>query len=207
MSKEHTYQTISTHSYSNLSEIIHVWINKRKFILHSMNKVVLAIPLAVVMAVSMIVTPSAYASWVTFTDPSDAADDNFDIRTVGITDDGNLRLTVDGTAGGTTPSDASQEDLVYAYVFVTDAGIIAVTSHQAEDSAQVDDDIKWHTHRVTLDGDGCVTSIEDFGKAKLKGNRLQVLQTGATTIDAALTAELTINGGVCVTAVFDIATP
>jgi hypothetical protein len=160
--------------------------------------------LAAALVVSMIATPAAYASWATIEDASDFANDDFDIRTVGITDDGNLRLTVDGTAGGTIPS--SDATKVYAYVFVTDvAGLIAVTSHQAEDSGQVGNDLEWHTHLVTLDDSGCVATISDFGKAKLQGNRLDVLQTGATSIGAALTAELTISGGVCVSALWDLA--
>lgn len=65
--------------------------------------------------------------------------------------------------------------------------------------------MEWHTHRVTLDSSFCVTSIEDFGKAKLKDDRLTVLQTGASTVNGALTAELTIGSGVCVSNVFDLA--
>jgi len=76
----------------------------------------------------------ALAAEGTVNDPSDYNTNNdFDIRTVRITDDGNLRLTVDGTVGGTRPDEVSQANLVYAYVFIADAGIIAVTSHQAED--------------------------------------------------------------------------
>lgn len=161
--------------------------------------------LTAILAISMIVTP-AFAAQTLVTDNSgDAANEDFDILSVQAAGDGNLRLTVDGTAGGTTPSDASQAALVYAYVFITDAGIIAVTSHQAEDSAQVGNDLEWHSHRVTLDSSFCVTGIEDFGKAKLHDNRLTVSQTGAKEVAGALTAELTIDEGVCVSKVFDLA--
>jgi len=161
---------------------------------------------ASILALSAIVAP-ALASWATVDDPSDYnTDNNFDIRQVGITADGNLRLTVDGTVGDTIPSAQSQADLVYAYVFITNDGIIAVTSHQAEDSNQVGNDLEWHSHRVTLDSNFCVTSIEDYGKAKLHGDRLDVLQTDATTVSGALTAELTISGSqVCVSDVWDTA--
>jgi hypothetical protein len=110
-----------------------------------------------------------------------------------------------GDAGGTKPSAPSLSDKVYAYVFVTNVGIVAVTSHRAEDSSQVSNDLAWHSHRVTLDKSNCVTSIEDFGKARVEDDWIHVANTGATSIDAILTAELTINGGVCVTQVFDSA--
>src|SRR5574338_46093 len=159
--------------------------------------------LAALLAVSMTMTP-AFASWASVNDPSDFdANNNFDIRQVGITSDGNLRLTVDGTVGATRPDGAGQENLVYAYVFATDVGLIAVTSHAVEDSGQVGNDLEWHTHRVTLDENFCVTGIEDFGKAKLQGNRLDVLHTGATSVAGALTAQLTVDGGVCVSDVWD----
>lgn len=147
----------------------------------------------------------AFAAQTLVTDDSGVASNaDFDILTVQAAGNGNLRLTVDGTAGGTT-SDVSQAALVYAYVFITDAGIIAVTSHEAEDSAQVGNDLEWHSHRVTLDGSFCVTGIEDFGKAKFHDNRLTVSQTGITQVVGALTAELTIDEGVCVSQVFDLA--
>lgn len=178
-----------------------------------MNKTaVVSGPLAAILAVSMVLTP-AFASWASITDGNDAANDDFDINQVGITDGGNLRMTVFGTAGGTTPSSASQAYLVYAYVFNSNAGLIAVTSHQAEDSAQVGNDLEWHTHRVTLDTNNCVSTIEDFGQAKLSGSRIDVLGTGATSVAGALTAQLTITPdkphtsanefSVCVTGVFD----
>ncbi len=168
--------------------------------------VVVASSLAAILAVSMVVTPSAYALTNLITDPEgDVTNGNpdFDIKRAGITDTGKLRVVVFGEAGGTKPSAPSLDDKVYAYVFVTDVGIVAVTSHRAEDSGQVVNDLAWHSHRVTLDGSGCVSSIEDFGKARLIDDHIHVRDTGATSIDAVLTAELTINGGVCVTDVFD----
>ena len=38
-------------------------------------------------------------------------------------------MYVEGEAGGTTPHDTGEENLIYAYVFFTDAGLYAVTSH------------------------------------------------------------------------------
>ncbi|HEX2014479.1 MAG TPA: hypothetical protein VLA68_04555 [Nitrososphaera sp.] len=174
-----------------------------------MNKTVPAITgFIVAVLVGTVLTPAAYATPGPITDPKgDVTNGNpdFDIRRAGITDTGKLRMVVQGEAGGTRPSGSSQENLVYAYVFATDVGIVAATSHRAEDSGQVGNDIAWHSHRVTLDGSGCVSSIEDFGKARLNGQNLYIANTGATEIEAVLTAELTINGGVCVTDVWDSA--
>jgi len=182
-----------------------------------MKTLVLTASLAAILAGSMVMTP-AFASWASVNDASDYdANNNFDIREVGITSDGNLRLTVDGTVGATKPDGAGQGNLVYAYVFATDlAGFVAVTSHAVEDSGQVANDLEWHTHFVTLDDNFCVTSITDFGKAKLQGSRLDVLQTGATSVAGALTAQLTVTPddpdteevnefSVCVSEVFDLA--
>lgn len=157
--------------------------------------------------IGSVVAPAAAAS-LPITDPKgDATNSNpdFDIRRAGITDTGKLRIVVQGEAGGTKPSGSGQEDKVYAYVFVTDVGIVAVTSHRAEDSGQVGNDLAWHAHRVTLDSNNCVSSIEDFGRATLNGQNVYVGKTGAKSIDAVLTAELTVDSGVCVSAVWDSA--
>ena len=165
--------------------------------------------IVILLTVSIAVTPSALATPLTITDATGYAtnnDPNFDITSAGITDKNILSMTVAGKAGGTTPSDPDQANLVYGYVFITDIGVIAVTSHQAEDSGQVKNDLKWHAHLVTFDHDNCVTSIEDFGKAKLRDSRIDVSQTGATSVSQVLTAELTISGSnVCVTQVWDTA--
>jgi hypothetical protein len=165
--------------------------------------------IVILLTVSMAVTPGALATSLTITDATGDVtnnDPNFDITSARITEKNILSMTVAGKAGGTTPSDLSQANLVYAHVFFTDVGVIAVTSHQAEDSGQVNNDLKWHAHLVTLDDDNCVTSIEDFGKAKLRDSRIDVGQTGATSVSQVLTAELEISGSsVCVSQVWDSA--
>lgn len=165
--------------------------------------------IAILLTVSMAVTPTALATSLTITDATGDAtnnDPNFDITSAGITDKNILSMEVAGKAGRTTPSDPSQANLVYAYVFITDVGVIAVTSHQAEDSGQVKNDLKWHAHLVTLDDDSCITSIQDFGDAKLKDSTINVRHTGATSVSQVLTAELTISGSaVCVKQVWDSA--
>lgn len=96
------------------------------------------------------------------------------------------------------------ENLIYAYVFSTDAGIYAVTSHMGEDSHQVEHDIEWHSHLIALDENNCITSITDAGKANLHKNRISVMQTDATILSGVMTAELTAtDGGTCLTKIFD----
>jgi hypothetical protein len=171
---------------------------------------VAGVSLAAVLAVSMVVTPAFAARSIITDETRDATDANFDITQVTVNGQGSIMMTVAGTAGGTTPSDESQSLLVYAYVFVTDKGIYAVTSHQAEDSNQVENDLEWHTHLVTLDGSNCVTSIQDAANAVVVGHNIILTQTGASEVAAALTAELTITPepfSVCVTDVFDSASP
>lgn len=101
---------------------------------------------------------------------------------------GNPILTVKGTAGGTVPD---EEGDIYAYVFFTDDGVYAVTSHPGiEDSDEVGDDEEWHAHKVTLDGDSCVTSLEEDGNALLDGNTVTVEDTDAEEVSEVLTAVL-----------------
>jgi hypothetical protein len=129
--------------------------------------------------VMMMTAPSIYAASPDFT----IDDDNF-----GIDEDGNPFLTVTGTAGGTIPD---EEGDIYAYVFFTDDGIYAVTSHPGiEDSDEVGDDEEWHAHKVTLDGDNCVTSLDEDGNASLDGNTVTVEDTNAEEVSQVLTAVL-----------------
>jgi hypothetical protein len=67
---------------------------------------------------------------------------DFKIKDFGISD-GTPWLTVEGKSGGSTPDNASQK---YAYAFVTDNGIYAVTLHEVEDSNEVENDTHWPTH-------------------------------------------------------------
>ncbi len=48
-----------------------------------------------------------------------------------------------GKSGGSTPDNASQ---LYAYAFVTDNGIYALTSHEVENSNEVENDTHWPTY-------------------------------------------------------------
>ncbi|MGQ0798072.1 MAG: hypothetical protein ACT4OI_09475 [Methanobacteriota archaeon] len=125
---------------------------------------------------------------------------SFQITSFGMSG-GNPSLTVQGVAGATIPNAVGD---IYAYAFVTAAGIFAVTSHPGiEDSTEVGDDVIWHAHQATLDGT-CVTSINDNGVASLSGNTVVVTGTGASSVSAVLTAVLSVNdeGGVCLRHVF-----
>ena len=140
----------------------------------------------------MMTAPSLYAQ------PAD-----FTIQDFGI-DKKEPFLTVEGTAGGTVPD---EENHIFAYVFFTDDGIYAVTSHPGiEDSREVKDDADWHAHKVQLNDDNCVTDLQEDGKAQLKGNTVSVKQTEATEVTEVLTADLVAEGNnVCVDEVFDSA--
>jgi hypothetical protein len=135
---------------------------------------------------------------------NDTANPDFDIRGAGLDDNGDPYIRVSGAAGGTT---SDTEGTIYGYVFITDAGIYAVTSHGGiEDSEEVGDDEQYHAHLVTLDENNCVTSIEEDGDAVLHNNRVTVTGTDATEVDQVLTVELTASDdGICVTEVFDTA--
>lgn len=139
----------------------------------------------------MLTAPSVYA-----------ASPDLTITDFGIDDDGNPFITVKGTAGGTVPDEKGD---IYAYVFFTDDGIYAVTSHPGiEDSSEVEDDEEWHAHKVTLNGNNCVASLDEDGKASLDGNTVTVEDTDADSVDKVLTAVLSAEkkGGVCVAKVF-----
>ncbi|MGI0033048.1 MAG: hypothetical protein ACRD97_07245 [Nitrososphaeraceae archaeon] len=133
-----------------------------------------------------------------------AASPDLTIETFGIDDEGNPFLTVKGTAGGTTPDETGD---IYAYVFFTDDGIYAVTSHPGvpADSNEGDGSADWHGHKVKLSDENCVTDINDDSKAALDGNTASVENTDATSVDKVLTAVLSTEkeGGICVAKVFD----
>ena len=127
---------------------------------------------------------------------------DFKIKDFGITD-GKPWVTVEGKAGASTPENASQ---IYAYAFVTDKGIFAVASHGGiEDSPQVENDTKWHTHGVTLNEKNCVTDLNNDGTA-IVTDQVEIGNITATKVDKVMTALLGLNNAdasVCVEKVFD----
>lgn len=162
--------------------------------------------LAAVLVLSITMTPALAA---VAKDPfGDATNENpdFDIKKFGLNDDGDPYIDVYGTGAGTTVNNG---DTIYAYVFVTDAGAFAVTSHGGiEDSTEVGDDTEFHGHLVTLgnvNDDTCVVGISETGDAAFHNARVSITGTGATSIAGALTASLSAStpNGICVTAVFD----
>lgn len=145
-----------------------------------MNKGITILATAVLVTTLMMLTaPSIYAASPDLT----IDDDNF-----GIDNDGNPFLTVKGTAGGTVPDETGD---IYAYVFDTDDGIYAVTSHTGiEDSDEVEDDADWHAHKVQLNDDSCVTDLQEDGNAVLDGKTVTVEDTDATEVNGVLIAVL-----------------
>ena len=126
---------------------------------------------------------------------------DFKIKDFGIKD-GKPWLSVEGKAGASTPQNASQ---IFAYVFVTDKGIFAVTSHGTEDSSEVANDTQWHSHGVTLDDKNCVSKLNEDGDAEVN-DMIGVAKTNATKVEQIKTALLGINNAdakVCVEKVFD----
>lgn len=114
---------------------------------------------------------------------------DFDIKSYFIDSSGNLNLQVYGLAGRTLP--AGSHD-VYAYVIVTDNGIYASDSHEAQhaDDEQVANKA-WHGHKVVVDENGCLTEIGSFkSQAKMAGSNVKITATGATKILAAQTVML-----------------
>ena len=127
---------------------------------------------------------------------------DFKIKDFGIKD-GKPWLTVEGKAGASKPTNASQ---IYAYAFVTDKGVFAVVSHGFNDSSEVANNTQWHAHGVTLDSAmKCVTKLNDDGKAEV-GDNIGVANTNATKVDKVMTALLGLDnsqGKVCIEKVFD----
>jgi hypothetical protein len=122
--------------------------------------------------------------------------DDFMIKDFGFGDDGNPFLIVVGNPGGSTPQN---ENTGYAYVFETDKGTYAVTSDWMYP--------KWHTHKITLDENNCIGSMDMKGGAEVS-NMVKVTRTNASEIDRVMTAEFTINdndGSICPTRIFDSA--
>jgi hypothetical protein len=103
---------------------------------------------------------------------------DFKVKDFGLKD-GKPWLSVEGKAGASKPQNASQ---IYAYAFVTDKGIFAVTSHGIEDSAEVANDTKWHSHGVTLDDKNCVSKLNDDGDAEVN-DMISVANTNATKVE------------------------
>jgi len=126
---------------------------------------------------------------------------DFKIKDFGIKD-GKPWLSVEGKAGASTPQNASQ---IFAYVFVTDKGIFAVTSHGTEDSSEVANDTQWHSHGVVLSDKNCVTKLNEDGDGEVN-DMVGVANTNATKVDKVMTVLLGINNAdakVCVEKVFD----
>jgi len=158
--------------------------------------------LGVIFALAMITTGVSTALAMSSEPSESSLDASYDIRNFGINDSGNPFVTVYGNAGETTPTSAG---VAHAYLLATDAGMIAVTSHTGIADASLVNDGQWHANKVVLE-DNCIASItEDDGIANVSNNDVSVSGSGASIVVLALTLELTADGDVCVTDVFDSA--
>jgi hypothetical protein len=116
---------------------------------------------------------------------------DFDIKSHFIDSDGSLNVQLYGLAGRTLPEGMHD---AYAYVVVTDNGIYAADSHEAQhaDDEQVANKA-WHGHKVVVDENGCLTEIGSFkSQAKLAGSNVKITATGATKIVASMTVMIEI---------------
>ncbi|HET7641537.1 MAG TPA: hypothetical protein VFK47_22695 [Ktedonobacteraceae bacterium] len=180
----------STCDSSNDFEMATTTNNKRTILAATTLPAILAVA-----AISPMATPAYAAS-----DPrGDVTTGNpdFDINNFGVNSQDGPYLTVYGDAGGTVPG---QVGIIYAYIFFTDDGIYAVTSHVLEDSTETGNDIQWHAHKITLLDNRCITSVLEDGWAVVEGKPVTVAGTNASSISSVMTAEVTGN---CITEVFD----
>ncbi len=141
------------------------------------------------------------------------ADPNFDIQNFGVHKT-NAYLNVLGDAGETT---TEEEGVIYAYVFLTDKGTYAITSHHGNDTPGEDhDDSEWHAHKVVLDHDGCIESITPDGESRLNGSTVTLKEVKVKEVYAVLTAQPESHSdeedehehegdATCVSEVFDVA--
>jgi len=166
-----------------------------------------------VLFVSMIAMPSAAAAKKTVLfndpqndcllsqDPSDigtsCADQNLDIKEVGVTDKGEAFLTVYGKSGATLSTVAGQ--VVY-YAFAIDGGFgnggntYFITSHfEVEDSTETGNDQKFHAHKLVdafsssdcPNGYGIELVLNDDGNAKVSSSMVTLEGASGTTVNGA----------------------
>jgi hypothetical protein len=138
----------------------------------------IALVLAAMLALPSGMAPVFALSGTKITDPEgDSPLVDFDIKQAFIDSDGNLDIMVYGTAGATVPTTMTD---VYAYAVVTDTGIYATDSHEAQhaDDEQVANKA-WHGHKVIVDENNCLVEIGSFGAtSKMAGNNVKIVTEG-----------------------------
>lgn len=123
----------------------------------------------------------------------DSPDKSFKIRSFGTDKKGDPCLTVEGLAGSRVPDGPEK---IFAYGFATGAGLYAVTLHTGSDTTgEEHGDLEWHTYKLELDADGCITSMTPEGDAEMATNRVTIAGTGAMSVSAVMTAEFVENSG------------
>ncbi|MCI0561940.1 MAG: hypothetical protein MN733_25925, partial [Nitrososphaera sp.] len=116
------------------------------------STLVAASSLAALLAVSMIVTPSAFAFTNVKDAKGDTANPDFDITQASFNDIGNPFIKVAGEAGGTRSTEGSP---AFAYIFAfTSGNSYAVASHLGfSDSDEGNGADDWHAHAFTASHD------------------------------------------------------
>ncbi len=104
---------------------------------------------------------------------------------------------------GTKPTN---HKTIYGYVFKTNDGVYGVVSHFGKYSKHQSEpnDTRYHSHKVTLDKNNCITSLKDEGKPSFGGHTVKLLDTHASKVNSVLTVKLDSSNShhICVTKVF-----
>jgi len=139
--------------------------------------------LAAILALSMILTPAAFAASERIHDKKgDTSNPDFDIRQAGDDRNDNPFIRVQGTAGGTQSGENCSP--AYAYVFAFANGDhFAVASHDCfSDSNEGNGGSDWHAHGITVStnvGDSghfaCITGANENGDAQVDGRTVTLL--------------------------------
>lgn len=167
------------------------------------KKTALATSMAVVLAASLAISSGmaapAMAKPQHFDEKGDSPLPDFDIKQYFIDDDGALNIQLYGKAGRTLPDGMTS---VYAYVVVTDDGIYATDSHEAqhaESEGETTTNKAWHGHKVTIKENGgpngrdCLVEIGALdAESRMAGSNVKIVGASATRIDMVITTELVL---------------
>jgi hypothetical protein len=142
------------------------------------------------------ITIPALAAQKPIDDKDDSPLKDFDIKDYRLSGNGDAVITLYGKAGRTVPEGMTN---VYAYVVITDKGIFATDSHEAqhaESEGETTANKAWHGHKVTIEenagpnGRDCLTEIGSFAStARMSGKHVIITDVNAE-IESAMTLRL-----------------
>jgi len=121
-----------------------------------------------------------------------------------------LSMTVDGTAGATVPNESGD---IYVYAFATSAVengntvVYVVASHDFVDHPEQsgEGDLTWHAHKLGLDSNFCINTIDPVPNASLSGSTVSIPDVEVDNVMLSLTAVFTeTSQGICPVHVFDM---